>query len=193
MSIDIINVQKRFGDFVALDNINLTIEPGELVALLGPSGSGKTTLLRMIAGLESPTSGQIFIDGKDVTTLGPAERNVSMMFQSYALFPHMTVRDNVAYGLRMRGVPEDEVTDIRDAQWNNEFRTRSYGTFSWGLDKFNANLHINRLGSSPERWADTYKRMPAWTTANLSLGWKFSDALWAGLSVTNLLDRKSVV
>ncbi len=89
-----------------------------------------------------------------------------------------------------RYLPEDEVTDIRDAQWNNEFRTRSYGTFSWGLDKFNANLHINRLGSSPERWADTYKRMPAWTTANLSLGWKFSDALWAGLSVTNLLDRK---
>jgi len=89
-----------------------------------------------------------------------------------------------------RYLPEDEVTDIRDAQWNNEFRTRSYGTISWALDRFNANLHINRLGSSPERWADTYKRMPAWTTANLSLGWRFSDALWAGLSVTNLLDRK---
>lgn len=89
-----------------------------------------------------------------------------------------------------RYLPEDAVEDIRDAQWNSEFRTRSYGTLSWTIEKFNANLHINRLGTSPERWADTYKRLPAWTTANLSLGWRFSDALWAGLSVTNLLNRR---
>ena len=89
-----------------------------------------------------------------------------------------------------RYLPEDTVEDIRDAQWNREFRTRSYGTLSWSLDKFNANLHINRLGTSPERWADTYKRLPAWTTANLSLGWRFSDRLWTGISVTNLLDRR---
>lgn len=89
-----------------------------------------------------------------------------------------------------RYLPEDTVQDIRDAQWNNEFRTRSYGTLSWKLDKFNANLHVNRLGTSPERWADTYQRLPAWTTANLSLGWRFSDAFWAGFSAVNVLDRK---
>lgn len=89
-----------------------------------------------------------------------------------------------------RYLPEDVVEDVRDAQWNSEFRTRSYATLGWQLDRFNANLHVNRLGTSPERWADTYKRLPAWTTANLSLGWRFSDALWAGISVTNLLDRR---
>jgi outer membrane receptor protein involved in Fe transport len=89
-----------------------------------------------------------------------------------------------------RYLPEDAVEDVRDAQWNSEFRTRSYATLGWELDRFNANLHINRLGTSPERWADTYKRLPAWTTANLSLGWRFSDALWAGISVTNVLDRR---
>ena len=88
-----------------------------------------------------------------------------------------------------RYLPEDAVEDIRDKQWNSEFRTRSYGTISWNIEKFNASLHVNRLGTSPERWADSYRRMPAWTTANLSLGWRFSDAFWAGLSVTNLLDR----
>ena len=105
------NITKRYGTDpsapLAVKGVSFGIERGALVTILGPSGCGKTTVLRMIAGLESPTSGQIFIDGKDVTTLGPAERNVSMMFQSYALFPHMNVVENVMYGLRMSGVPKD--------------------------------------------------------------------------------------
>ncbi len=102
------NVTKRYGTDtkapLAVKGISFEVPEGTLTTILGPSGCGKTTTLRMIAGLESPTSGAIFMGGRDVTTLGPAERNVSMMFQSYALFPHMNVIENVAYGLRMSGV-----------------------------------------------------------------------------------------
>jgi len=105
------NVSKRYGAQadapLAVDSISFSVPRGTLTTILGPSGCGKTTTLRMIAGLEAPSSGQIVIAGKDVTTLGPAERNVSMMFQSYALFPHMDVLDNVMYGLKMSGVPKD--------------------------------------------------------------------------------------
>jgi iron(III) transport system ATP-binding protein len=93
-------VAKRFGAVAAVDDIDLVIEPGTLVTLLGPSGCGKTTTLRMIAGLEMPTTGRVLIGDKDVTLLPPNERDVSMVFQSYALFPHMTVMENVSYGLR---------------------------------------------------------------------------------------------
>ena len=103
------DVTKRYGTDprapLAVKGVSFEVEEGTLATILGPSGCGKTTTLRMIAGLESPTSGQIVIDGNDVTTLGPAERNVSMMFQSYALFPHMDVIENVMYGLRMSKVP----------------------------------------------------------------------------------------
>jgi iron(III) transport system ATP-binding protein len=106
------NVSKRYGASadapLAVRNISFGVEKGSLTTILGPSGCGKTTTLRMIAGLESPTSGQIFIDGRDVTTLGPAQRNVSLVFQSYALFPHMNVIENVSYGLRMSGLPVDQ-------------------------------------------------------------------------------------
>jgi iron(III) transport system ATP-binding protein len=106
------NVAKRYGDDpaapLAVKGISFTVPRGTLTTILGPSGCGKTTTLRMIAGLESPSSGQILIEGVDVTTLGPAERNVSMMFQSYALFPHMNVVENVMYGLRMSGQRRDE-------------------------------------------------------------------------------------
>lgn len=105
------NITKRYGSGstapLAVKGISFEVPRGTLTTILGPSGCGKTTTLRMIAGLESPTSGQILIGGVDVTTLGPAQRNVSMMFQSYALFPHMNVVENVMYGLRMSGQAKD--------------------------------------------------------------------------------------
>jgi iron(III) transport system ATP-binding protein len=96
-------VSKRYGSVTAVDNVSFTIEPATLVTLLGPSGCGKTTTLRMVAGLEAITSGRVLIGGKDVTRLSAAERDVSMVFQSYALFPHMTVLDNVSYGPQSGG------------------------------------------------------------------------------------------
>ncbi len=96
-------------DFTAVDHVSLSARPGEMVTLLGPSGCGKTTILRMISGFEIPTSGQVLIGGKDVSTLPPNKRNVGMMFQSYALFPHLNVFENVAYGLRVKKVPEQEI------------------------------------------------------------------------------------
>ena len=107
-------VVKRYGGAsspLVVRGIDFDVPKGTLTTILGPSGCGKTTTLRMIAGLETPTGGQIFIDGRDVTQLGPAERNVSMVFQSYALFPHMTVLGNVAYGLNVSGVPKAEVQE----------------------------------------------------------------------------------
>jgi iron(III) transport system ATP-binding protein len=104
-------VTKRYGGADAplvVKGIDLVVPKGTLTTILGPSGCGKTTTLRMIAGLDAPTSGRILIDGQDVTTLGPAERNVSMVFQSYALFPHMSVLENVSYGLVVSGVAKDE-------------------------------------------------------------------------------------
>ncbi|HTR09783.1 MAG TPA: ABC transporter ATP-binding protein, partial [Paraburkholderia sp.] len=93
------NVVKKFGDSTAVDNVSLNIAKNELFALLGSSGCGKSTLLRMLAGLETATSGRIFVDGEDLATLPPYRRPVNMMFQSYALFPHMSVESNVAFGL----------------------------------------------------------------------------------------------
>ncbi|UJW77198.1 ABC transporter ATP-binding protein [Rhizobium sp. SL42] len=105
------NVRKTFGAFTAIPDLSLTIEPGTLVTLLGPSGCGKTTTLRMLAGLEHPTSGRILIGSKDVTMLPANERDVSMVFQSYALFPHMTALDNVAYGLQSSGLARKEARE----------------------------------------------------------------------------------
>ena len=101
-------VTKRFGDFVAVNHVSLDIYQGEAFCLLGASGCGKTTLLRMLAGFEDPCEGRLFIDGQDMTGIPPYERPVNMMFQSYALFPHMSVEDNVAFGLRQDGVPKAE-------------------------------------------------------------------------------------
>lgn len=108
------NVVKKYGTVTALKNLNLTIEPGKLVTLLGPSGCGKTTTLRIIAGLEMATSGSIHIGGEDVTHLTATYRKVSMVFQSYALFPHMTVRENVAYGLTVKSMPKAEAAQKAD-------------------------------------------------------------------------------
>ena len=103
------NVTKMFGEFTAVDNVSLNIYKNELFCLLGGSGSGKSTLLRMLAGFESPTSGRILIDGVDMAGIQPWKRPVNMMFQSYALFPHLTVADNVAFGLKREGVGRSEV------------------------------------------------------------------------------------
>jgi putrescine transport system ATP-binding protein len=104
-------VTKKFGDFVAVDNVSIDIVKGELFALLGGSGCGKTTLLRMLAGFETPTSGKIFIDGQDMADVAPYDRPVNMMFQSYALFPHMSVEKNVGYGLKHEAMSEAERRD----------------------------------------------------------------------------------
>ncbi len=104
-------VTKRFGEFVAVDDVSLDIYRKEFFALLGASGCGKSTLLRMLAGLETPSTGRILIDGQDMTTVPPYDRPVNMMFQSYALFPHMTVEANVAFGLKQDGMPKAEIAE----------------------------------------------------------------------------------
>ncbi|KWC27173.1 transporter [Burkholderia ubonensis] len=110
------NVVKKFGDSTAVDNVNLTIAKNELFALLGSSGCGKSTLLRMLAGLETATAGKIYVDGEDLASLPPYRRPVNMMFQSYALFPHMTVESNVAFGLKQEGTPKHEIKErVADA------------------------------------------------------------------------------
>jgi sulfate/thiosulfate transport system ATP-binding protein len=109
MSIDIRGVNKRFGDFVALGDVNVSLPTGQLTALLGPSGGGKSTLLRIIAGLERADSGTVSIEGTDATRMSPQKRNVGFVFQHYAVFKHMTVAKNVAFGLEIRRRPKEEV------------------------------------------------------------------------------------
>ncbi|MCL6262606.1 polyamine ABC transporter ATP-binding protein [Craterilacuibacter sp. RT1T] len=107
----IAGIVKKFGDNFAVDNLDLEIQQHEIFALLGSSGCGKSTLLRMLAGMERPTSGKIILDGQDITQLAPYERPLNMMFQSYALFPHMTVEQNIAFGLKQDGLPKDEIAN----------------------------------------------------------------------------------
>ena len=107
--ISIQKVDKYFGSFQAIDDISMDIAQGEFFSLLGPSGCGKTTMMRMLAGFETPSSGTILIDGQNMNDVPPYERPVNMMFQSYAVFPHMNVADNVAYGLRVRRLPGAEL------------------------------------------------------------------------------------
>jgi sulfate transport system ATP-binding protein len=109
MSIDVSGVSKRFGDFVALDDVTVSLPTGQLTALLGPSGGGKSTLLRIIAGLDGADTGTVSIEGIDATRLPPQKRNVGFVFQHYAVFKHMTVAKNVAFGLQIRKRPKDEI------------------------------------------------------------------------------------
>src|ERR1700730_6894230 len=101
-------LSKEYTRAIAVDNVSLTIEPGNMIALLGPSGCGKTTCLRMIAGLIRPTSGDVFVNDERVTDIPVHRRNVGMLFQSYALFPHLTVEENIAFGLDVRGIAKAE-------------------------------------------------------------------------------------
>ena len=107
--VSIQNVSKLFGSVTAVDDVSLDIAEGEFFALLGPSGCGKTTLLRMLAGFEIPSSGRIVIDGQEMEGIDPNRRPVNMVFQSYAVFPHMSVADNVGYGLKVTGVPRADI------------------------------------------------------------------------------------
>ena len=108
-SIQLVDVRKEFGAVKVINGVNLSIENGEFAVFVGPSGCGKSTLLRLIAGLEDLNSGQVLIDGKDATEIGPAQRGLAMVFQSYALYPHMSVRNNIAFALKMAGMPKDAI------------------------------------------------------------------------------------
>src|SRR3954463_9876822 len=109
-SIEIDGVTKVYGNgFLAVDDISLAVRDGEFMVLVGPSGCGKSTLLRMIAGLEEVTAGAIWIGDREVTNLAPRDRDVAMVFQNYALYPHMSVEKNLGYGLKVRGTPKDEI------------------------------------------------------------------------------------
>lgn len=130
------SIRKQFGAFVAIENEDLNINSGELVALLGPSGCGKTTTLRMIAGLERPSGGSILFDGRDMSEVSVQDRNVGMVFQRFALFPHMTVEKNIAFGLSVRGVPKPEIDERVDEMLEvvqlGPFRTRFPAQLSGG-------------------------------------------------------------
>ena len=133
------NVTVRFGDLAALDGASLEVGRGEVVAVLGPSGSGKSTLLRAIAGLEKMETGRITFDGKDLDGMPVHERNFGFMFQSYALFPHLTVADNVAFGLRMKNAPGPEL------------RARVEEVLGWvGLERFSTR-RIDRLSGGEQQ------------------------------------------
>jgi thiamine transport system ATP-binding protein len=133
------NVTVRFGDVVALDRVSLEVSPGEVVAILGPSGSGKSTLLRVIAGLEPIENGKIRFDGKDLEGMPVHQRGFGLMFQSYALFPHLTVADNVAFGLRMRNATD------------RELRERVEEVLGWvGLERL-AGRRVDRLSGGEQQ------------------------------------------
>lgn len=120
VSLTLKNICRRYvkdnEEFLAVNDVNLEVRPGEFLTFLGPSGCGKTTTLRMIAGFETPSAGQILVDGQDITHVPANERGLGFVFQNYALFPHMTIFDNVAYGLKIRGTGRDEMAEkVREA------------------------------------------------------------------------------
>jgi sn-glycerol 3-phosphate transport system ATP-binding protein len=108
-TLELAGINKRFGKTSVLETIDLRLDDGEMLVIVGASGSGKSTLLRIVAGLEQPTTGRVILDGRDITSADPAGRDIAMVFQNYALYPHMTVFDNMAYGLRIRGLPRAEI------------------------------------------------------------------------------------
>lgn len=120
--IEIKNVNKSYDDKPIVKNLSLSIKRGEFVTLLGPSGCGKTTTLRMIAGFEQPTSGHIFFNGQDITTLPPHKRNINTVFQKYALFPHLNVFNNIAFGLKMKLVPDGEPAPNKAGELIQKYR-----------------------------------------------------------------------
>ena len=110
--IELKNISKAFGDTTVLDNFNLSVNENEFITLLGPSGCGKTTTLRIVGGFETPDEGKVFFEGRDITDLAPNKRHINTVFQKYALFPHMNVGDNIAFGLKIKG-KSDSISEIR--------------------------------------------------------------------------------
>ena len=110
-SVRLANISKHFGSTVAVENLDLNVKPGEFCTILGPSGCGKSTTLRILGGFEKPTEGKVYLGSEDVTNTPPNQRDVNMVFQDYALFPHMTVAQNIAFGLEMQKRPKTEISD----------------------------------------------------------------------------------
>lgn len=157
VSLSLKNICRRYikdnEEFMAVNNVNLDVQPGEFLTFLGPSGCGKTTTLRMIAGFETPTSGQILVDGVDITNVPANERGLGFVFQNYALFPHMTIFDNVSYGLRIRGESGDAMAK----------KVRS-----WGSRRPNNAISTSAPGASSNVWpwpASSYcaRSFSSWT------------------------------
>lgn len=134
--VELQNIRKEFGETVAVDDVPIHVREGELLVLLGPSGCGKSTTLRLIGGLEYPTEGKILLDGRDITDIAPHKRNIAMVFQDLALYPHKSVRGNMAFGLKMKGVPEEErnqrVEEAAELLQIDELLDRSTSTLSGG-------------------------------------------------------------
>ncbi|KWX85078.1 hypothetical protein AMQ83_26940, partial [Paenibacillus riograndensis] len=130
------NLVKNYGQKPVVNNLNITVESGEMLSLLGPSGCGKTTTLRMIAGMHDPTSGSIRLDGRELTTIAPHKRNIGLVFQNYALFPHLSVFENVAFGLKRHGVQKSEIRGRVEAALHsvrlNDFAERFPAQMSGG-------------------------------------------------------------
>ena len=141
------HIGKKYGNFTALSDINLQVQKGEFVCLLGPSGCGKTTLLRIIAGLEKPSAGEVYINGKDATDLKPGKRNFGIVFQSYALFPNMTVRQNIAFGLKKQHLSKEEmnrkITNILVGLRGQDHVRDEF--FEPGQLVCNSTVHVHRL------------------------------------------------
>ena len=135
-AIQLKNVTKKFGDQMVIDDLNLSIEDGSFTVLVGPSGCGKSTTLRMITGLDEPTSGDIYIDGKKINDLTPGKRDIAMVFQNYALYPTMTVRENIEFGLENKKVPKEErkkrVQEICEVVGLTQYLDRKPATLSGG-------------------------------------------------------------
>ena len=135
-AIEIKNVSKNFGDHLVLDNLSLNVKKNEFLTLLGPSGCGKTTLLRILGGFEEPTEGKIIFEGEDISELPPYERQINTVFQKYALFPHMNIYENIAFGLKIKGLDKKTIDE------NHTNYIQDYVRYIFGLGLFFLSLFI---------------------------------------------------
>ena len=164
-AIQLKNVRKKFGNDVVIDNLNLEIKDGSFTVLVGPSGCGKSTTLRMITGLDEPTSGDILIDGHKINDLTPGKRDIAMVFQNYALYPTMTIRENIEFGLENKKVPKEErqrrVKDICEIVGLTEYLDRKPSTLSGGQRQRVALARACLLYTSPSPRDLSTSRMPS--------------------------------